>query len=235
MGKNWRRFLPFIILIVLVSIVYITNIHTALTLENLKKEQNTLTSFVKDYPLLSPLIFIGFYTLSVCLVIPDSVILTILGGMIFPFPLAVLYACLSETVGAILFFAIFYSAFSNSYTIRERPFLKKMRKKFLSHPAVYLLFLRLSHILPFWLINFSSAYFRVRYWTFIWTCLIGVAPLTYLLADAGHTISNVFKQAGPPSLADIFTTKMKILLILISLISFVPIIYKNLIKKGKKR
>jgi uncharacterized membrane protein YdjX (TVP38/TMEM64 family) len=233
--KKWIHILPFLILILIILIVYLTDFHKILSLQNLKKEQLRLFSFVLSHPLISPLIFISVYTISVSLVIPDSTILNLLGGMVFPVPLAIIYTCLSETLGALIFFTILRYLFNTPFKIKERPFFQKMRQKFLSHPSIYLLFLRLSHIIPFWLINASASYYKVRYWTFIWTCFVGVFPLAFLLAEAGHTISRVFAKPGIPLLGDIFTYKMKILLVLISLISFIPIAYKYIYTKIKKR
>lgn len=233
MNRHVRRFLPFFVLIVLVLILYVTNLHQAFTLENLQKEQHRLTSFVHDHPFTAPLLYIGIYIVSVCLIIPDSTILTLLAGMVFPLPLAVIYAVFSETVGASLFFFIFYSAFGKTLFQRERPFLNKMRKQFKRHGASYLLFLRISHVVPFWLTNLGAAYFRVRFWTFLWTCLIGVIPLTYVLADAGRSLSHAFASQEKISLDSIFTTQLKLSLLVMGLLAFVPILYKKFRKKRK--
>lgn len=192
MGKHLGRIIPVVLLITFILVIYLTDLHNFLTLDNLKKEQSRLIDFVAKNPFTSPLLYMGIYILSVIFVIPDSTILTILGGMVFPLPLAFLYALFSEVTGALIFFAIFHGAFGKTFIAREKPLIHKTRKELEKHPATYLLFVRLSHVIPFWFINLSAAYFRVRYWTFIWTCIIGVVPLTYLLAEAGHTISDVF-------------------------------------------
>jgi len=225
--KKIKHFIPFLILIVLIAVVYFSNIHHEFTLDNLRHYQQKLLEFVQRHPFLSPLIFVSFYIISVCLIIPDSTILTLLGGLVFPLPLAVLYAVFSETVGATIFFAIFHGIFGESLIQRERPFLNKMRKNFVKHNVSYLLFLRLSHILPFWLTNVCAAYFKVRYRTFIWTTLVGVIPLSYLLAEAGHSLSKIFATERSVTLADVFTTPMKTTLFLLGILALFPILYKR--------
>lgn len=233
MRKNILRFLPFALLVVLILIVYLTNVHQHLTLENLRKEESRLLDFVQAHPILSPFIFIAVYTISVVLIIPDSTILTLLGGLVFPLPLAIAYSVISETVGATIFFAIFHGAFSKIVFLRERPFIHKMRKKFDKHASTYLIFLRISHVIPYWLTNFSAAYFRVSYKTFIWTTFVGVIPIMYVLAYAGHSLSDVFAIDKKITISDVFTTQLKISLVLMSLLAFVPILYKKFIKKRK--
>lgn len=234
MNHHIKKFLPFIILIFFIIIIYFTNVHQELTLDNLRNKQVLLKNFVKEHPLLSPLIFIGIYIVSVCLVIPDSTILTLLSGLVFPLPLAIIYCIFAETIGAIIFFAIFRSAFGNTPPQKQRPLLNKMRKKFRDHAANYMLFLRLSHILPFWTINISAAYFKVSYKTFGWTTLLGVLPLTYILAEAGHNLSKLFAKNIHLSMRDIFDTEIKILLFLMGLLSLLPITLKYIIKYWKK-
>ncbi len=233
MSKNTKRLIPFVILVILILLVYVTNLHQEFTLDRMRHEHQRLTEFVQAHPTLSPLIFIGFYVASVCLVIPDSTILTLIGGLLFPFPLAIICTVFAETLGATIFFAIFQGVFGTSLIQRERPFLNKMRKQFKRHTVSYLLFLRLSHVFPFWLTNVCSAYFKVRYWTFIWTCLLGVLPLAYILTKAGQSLSDIFANGQPLALSDVFTPQMKFALIIIGLLALAPIVYKHFFKRNK--
>lgn len=233
MGRNIRRLIPFFVLIVLIAIVYLSNLHQELSLENIQRDQRWIESFVHDHPISSPLIYIGIYIVSVCLVIPDSTILTLLAGFIFPFPLAVLYAVFSETAGAVIFFWIFRGTFGESLIVRERPFLRKMRKGFKKNTISYLLFLRLSHIAPFWLTNIAAAYFKVKNSTFAWTTALGVLPLTYILADAGRGLSQFFAMGHTPKMSEIFDTQMKIALLFIGLLALIPIFFKKYRRKQR--
>lgn len=234
MYRHLKRLLPFFILILIMLIVYFTDFYHQFTLENLRHKQVALKAFVGKHPILSPLIFVGFYIVSVCLIIPDSTILMLFSGLVFPLPLALLYCVFSETVGAIIFFTIFRTAFGDDFFRKEKPFFNKMRKKFRDHSPSYLLFLRFSHIFPFWLINVIAAYFKVTYTTFIWTTIVGVLPLTYLLVEAGHNLSNLFAKNVHLSLADIFNTEIKILLFIVGLLALAPIAIKKLIQHWKK-
>jgi len=225
-----KHLIPLVILLLLILVVYITNLHRELSLGHIRQYQHALLDFVQAHPILSPLIYIGIYILSVCLVIPDSTILSIAGGLIFPLPLAILYIVFAETVGGTIFFAIVRNVFQD-FKI-EKPFLKKMRLKFRLHAVSYLLFLRFSHVLPFWLTNVCAGYFNVPYKTFIWTCLVGVIPLTVILVDAGHSLTAVLAKNQFLTLSDIFTPEIKFALFILGLLALTPIIYQNI--KNKK-
>lgn len=233
MHKNVKHLIPFAVLILLILIVYLTNLHHAFSLNRIQEEQGRLIHFVHSHPILSPLIFITIYIISVCLVIPDSTILSLVGGLVFPLPLAVIYIVFAETVGGTIFFGILREVFRTTLIKSERPFFKKMRLKFNKHSISYLMFLRLSHVFPFWLTNVCASYFSVSYKTFIWTCLIGVIPLTVILADAGHSLSVLFAQNRLLTLSDIFTTQVKFALLALGLIALFPIFYQNVIKRKK--
>lgn len=233
MKDHLRHLLPFSILVLLMLVVYFTNWHYALNLDTIWKAETRLTVFSSHYPLLTHLIFLGFYIISVCLVIPDSTLLTLLGGLLFPLPVAILYAVVAETVGAIVVFAIFKAAFTDRWLEKERPFFSKMRKGFQAHSASYLLFLRLSHICPFWLTNIGAAYLKIPYWTFSWTTLIGVIPLAAFLSEAGHNLSHTFAHNSHPTIADLFTTPMKLSLVGLGVLSLLPLVWKKYMHKKK--
>ena len=55
-------------------------------------------------PFLRPFTFIMLLILSVCFVVPDSIILGVIAGFLFPLPLAILYIISAETLGAWLYF-----------------------------------------------------------------------------------------------------------------------------------
>lgn len=231
MSKNVKRLIPFAILVILILIVYLSNVHHIFSIEWLQKERNTLTNYAKEHPFLSAIIYLGIYTASVVLVIPDSTILTLLGGIVFPHPEALILAVLSETMGSTIFFAIFFTTFRAPIMQKEHIFISSLRKKFEKNRISYLLFLRISHVIPFWLTNVAAAYFRVKYWTFVWTTFVGVIPFTYIIANAGHSLSKAFDENKVMTLADIFTFQVKLALLILGILALSPIVYKRYIHK----
>lgn len=108
-----------------------------------------------------------------------------------------------------------------------------MRKKFTEHDISYLLFLRFSHVLPFWLTNVCAAYFKISFKTFVWTCFVGVIPLSVILADAGHSLSVLFAENRYLTITDIFTPEIKFALLALGLLALLPIVYQNIRHRKK--
>jgi uncharacterized membrane protein YdjX (TVP38/TMEM64 family) len=227
MNRRIIALIPFVLILILILIFYLSGFYHKLNFDMIKNEHVKWKEFVSSHPLLAALYFIGIYVLSVIMVIPDSTILTLIAGFLFPLPLAITYSCLSETIGATLFFLATRLAYMETLGKRKGYLMHGMQVKFQANQVYYLLFLRFSHLLPFWLINFAAGIVHVRTRTFIWTTLIGVLPLTFFFAESGASLSKYFETHANFSLKGIFTTEAKITLILLGCIALLPIAYKK--------
>lgn len=234
MKRKILSILPFALILFFILIFYLTEGLHLFNFQMIQEEHLKWRTFVHENPLLSAFYFIGIYTLSVVLVIPDSTFLTLLAGFLFPMPLAIAYACISETVGATIFFLAVRLAYRETLGQRKKTMLNEMRIKIHDDQACYLLFLRFSHLLPFWLINVGAGVFHIRTVTFIWTTLIGVLPLTFFLVDGGESLSKYFETHAHFQFKEVFTTQLKIALIALGCFALLPILYKKL-KSNKSR
>jgi uncharacterized membrane protein YdjX (TVP38/TMEM64 family) len=225
--------LPFALILALILIFYLSGLYHKLNFNMIKDEHLKWKVFVDNHPFLSAFYFMGIYIISVVLVIPDSAILTLIGGFLFPLPLAVAYACIAETMGAVLFFLAARIAFAETIGKRKGYLMHGMETKFQANQVYYLLFFRLSHLLPFWVINLVAGVFRGRSGTFLWTTFVGVIPLTVVLAYSGASLSKYFETHTQFSLKDVFTPEIKIGLIALGCIALLPLAYKKFIEKKK--
>lgn len=218
--------MPCLLITVLMLGLYFFNFHSLLTLDNLRAKHQMITNYVTQHPYLTPILFILTYTVSVCLIIPDSTILTLFAGIVFPWPLALAYCLFSETVGAVLFFGA-TRLLSTTAMEPKDSLIGKLHRSFQENSVSYLLFLRLSHIIPFWLINFCAGYFRASWGTFIWTTVVGVLPLNCFLIEAGHNLATTFAIGAPFTISSLFTLQTKLALLLMGLTALLPILYKK--------
>lgn len=234
MTRKIIALLPLALILVLILIFYFSGLYHLFTFETIQQEHLKWKSYVQLHPLLSALYFMGIYIVSVLLIIPDATILALIGGFLFPMPLAIAYVCISETIGGTLFYLSARLAFSETLGKKKRKLLSGMERKFQEDQVSYLLFLRFSHLLPFWVINLGAGIFRVKIKTFIWTTLIGVLPLTYFLVEGGASLSMYLETHTHFTLKNIFTTELKISLIALGCIALLPIAYKKLKPNSKK-
>lgn len=228
--------IPCALILVLILIFYLTEGFHVLNFEVIQQKHLEWKSFVLKNPIESALIFMGVYILSVMLVIPDSTFLTLIGGFLFPLPLAVAYACFSETAGAAIFFWAVKLASAETLGKQRKPFFRKpflykFQEGFQANQASYLLFFRFSHLLPFWIINLGAGLFRAKTSTFIWTTLIGVLPLTFFLANGAQSFSKYFETHTHFRFNEIFTLQLKISLVALGCIALLPVLYNKFFRK----
>lgn len=229
--KKLIRYLPLAIIALFTLILFITGLHEHLSFEMLKDKQEALKTFAMEHPLIAPLIFIAVFVVSVCLLLPDALVLCLIAGFLFPKPIALLYVGFSEAVGSTLFFLAIYAAFGKDFGKKRDPLLNKIEKRLKENEASYLLFLRFSHLLPNWMISTASACLGVRLWTFFWTTFLGFLPLAFVFIETGKGLDKLFQEGGEVSLRSIFNTQVQVSLLALALFALLPI----LIKKWRKK
>ncbi len=224
-----RHLIPACLLLLLIFIVYLWTLHHPINLELIQAKKEELQSLANKTPFTFTCIFLGVYIVSVILVIPDSSLLSLAAGIVYPLPIAFAIVCFAETVGATLFFLII------RYTIQPHKLQQSLMgflpviKKYHQNPASYLLFFRFSHILPFWLINLLAASLKTGIKTYIWTAFLGVAPFAFLFVKAGQDFSKSLD--GTFSFHEILNTQTKLLLLALALFALVPILIRKIWKR----
>lgn len=211
---------------------YFSNFRKEITFENIQASHETWKAYAHLHPFLSALIFLSALTFSVCLVIPDTILLGILAGFLFPLPLAILYISAAETLGAYLFYEAIRLAFIPPLHKTKKSFIWTLEEKIQANQVSYLLFFRFTHLIPFWLINTAAACFEIRRSIFIWTTFVGVVPLAYVLAQGGAGLGTFFESNTHFSLGAIFNLKVKAALIALGILALIPILWKVFKRKS---
>jgi uncharacterized membrane protein YdjX (TVP38/TMEM64 family) len=142
-----------------------------------------------------------------------------------------LFISLSETVGALCFFFIVRYIFKEYFKKKEAKILHgDLSKGFKEHEIYYLLFLRFSHLLPFWLINVIGALFKTNPMRFIWTTFIGTLPLSFILTQAGRDLKKALISNESFSLQSIWDRPTELALVGIGLLALLPIVLKKYLR-----
>lgn len=233
MKKHILRYFPLAVLLLAVAAIFVTGLHHHFSFKSLREDHDTLKAFALNHPFITPLIFMGIFIASVFLILPNALFLCLVAGFLFPRPLAMLYSCIGETLGATIFFLVVYYAFRDDIAHKESPKWKKIEKKLKENAPSYLLFLRISHLIPYWMIAAASACFGVRLWTFVWTAFLGFLPLAFVFVTAGSGLDMLFKTQAKITMRGIFNPEVKIALIVLGVLSLAPIFLKRWKKHAK--
>lgn len=192
-------------LLVLIFLAYLA-FSRYLSLEQIKLHRAYLVGLAQQYPVLSVLIYIFIYALLVNLAIPEAGILTITGGLLFGAWKSTLYVTFAAMVGACMSFFII-RLYLRSYLEKYYGdhYFKAFNTAFTQHGVFYLLAMRLIPIFPFVMTNVLASLTNISFFTYFWTALVGILPITFIYSLAGEQLQTI----NSPS--DIFSTRMIIL------------------------
>lgn len=222
-----RRFLPLLILLLLVAAVFALGLDDYLSFEALAEHRAALLAFVAERPVLAPVLFCLAYMAAVALSIPGAVWLTLASGFLFGTLVGGLIAVIAATLGAIAVFLIARTAVGDLLKRKAGPWLARMERGFRENALSYLLLLRLVPIFPFWLVNIAPAFLGVPLGTYALATFVGIAPATMVYAGIGSGLGAVFEQGGRPDLGVILRPELILPLVGLGLLALLPIAYKR--------
>lgn len=146
------------------------------------------------------------YVALQCFSIPGTVFLSVLGGTVFGTPRGFALALSAATVGATCAFGL-SRALTNGVVAAWMPQrLAAFRAAFEAHRKTalwWLLFLRLTPVLPNWFINVASPIVGVPVETFVAATFFGVAPATYVCVRAGRMLHEIVSIRDAVTVADV--------------------------------
>jgi uncharacterized membrane protein YdjX (TVP38/TMEM64 family) len=221
-----RRLLPFLLLVLLAIVAWASGLGDYLGWEELARHQAALQALVAAWPVLAPLAYVALYTIFVALSLPQAVVLTITGGLLFGTLLGGALAVVGASIGATILFLLARTAFGDSLASRGGAFVQTVRAGLQRDGFNYLLAIRLIPVFPFWLVNLAAALGGMRLLPYAAATLIGVAPGTFVFASVGAGIGSVLAGGGRPDLSVILTLPVLGPLIGLALLSLLPVAWR---------
>lgn len=220
-----NKIILFSIFIVLIALIKYFDLDTYFTFENLKSQKEILGSYVKENYVLTIVIFILIYIISVAFIIPIATVLTLAGGFLFGSIEGTLFVNIGATIGA--GFAFLFARYIFGAKLQEKysAQLEKFNKELTENKYQYLFSLRFLPIFPFFLVNFLAGLTKVDFKTFIITTSLGIIPGSFVYTYAGSQLSSI------NAISDIFSKEILSAFLLLGFLTLLPIIIKKLKKK----
>jgi uncharacterized membrane protein YdjX (TVP38/TMEM64 family) len=232
---GWRRWLPLLLLLVALALVYGTGLHRQLSLETLRTQREALQGFVAARPLAAPLVFVLAYAGAVALSLPGGLFLTLAGGFLFGTLLGSVLSVTGATIGAVAIFLVARTALGSSLRDRAGPWLKRMEAGFREDAFSYLLVLRLIPLFPFWLVNLVPAVLGVRLPTFALATLIGIIPGSLVYTSVGNGLGAVLDHGGEPDIGLILKPQVLGPLLGLAALALLPVLYRRWKARPRQR
>lgn len=169
--------------------------------ETLLSHYDALANFIAAHRALAIASFAMLYIAIIALCLPGNVIMALLAGILFGGFTGGTIAVLSATLGGTLFFLAIRAGFAALLARRAPPRIATIAEGFRKDGFFYLLFLRLTPLFPFFIVNFAAAICGLRLPIFVAATLIGIAPVTFSYAFAAAGLEQFVAQQAQAFLA----------------------------------
>ncbi|TMW60784.1 hypothetical protein Poli38472_000826 [Pythium oligandrum] len=182
----------------------------------------------------------GFVLASFCIVyialqtfaIPGPIVLSILSGAIYPFWQAQALVAFCATTGASLCFMLSYflgrGVFNRLFSSMIASFKGKIVQN-QSNLFYYLLFLRITPLLPNWFVNIACPLVDVKFQYFFLATLIGLLPANFIHISTGATLNSAAGASGGNNALNFA------FLFVLQFVALLPTLFKGKIESYEKQ
>ncbi|KAG7387975.1 Transmembrane protein 41B [Phytophthora boehmeriae] len=163
--------------------------------------------------------------------IPGPIVLSILSGAMYPFLQAQLLVAFCATTGASLCFMLSYFLGRGVFSRLLAGMIGRFKEKIAQNQQnlfYYLLFLRITPLLPNWFVNIACPLVDVPFKYFFLATLIGLVPANFLHISTGATLNSAAGASGGSNAVNFAV------LFLLQFVALLPTLFKGKIEKYEK-
>lgn len=225
MKKNRGKIFFGLVFFTIIIVGYIFDFNKILSFDTIKATYQDIQILInKNYILYYSAFFI-LYIVVTAFALPISLIKTLLAGALFGFWPGLILVSFASSIGST--FCFLFSRYALRAYIQKRfsNYLEKINKGIETDGWLYLLFLRLSPIFPFFIINLVFGLTKMKTLEFYVVSQIGMFIATAIFVNAGVQISNL------NSLEEILSFKI---IASLTVIGLFPLLVKYIYKMIKK-
>ena len=192
---NLRRRWPALLLLLAgLCLLLAMPLYDSAVLIFLNNHLGKFAKIVERHRLLALLGYAAVYVSSVAVSFPGAILLTLIGGFGFGAIIGGFTAAVAATLGGLCAF-LAARALCRDWSHKIGGFdLSSPIAGLRRDAAAYLIFLRLTPVFPFWLVNIAAAIAGVPPRTFLWTTFFGVMPGGFAFAAAGEALAGLLQS-----------------------------------------
>ncbi|MAI40939.1 MAG: dihydrolipoyl dehydrogenase [Gammaproteobacteria bacterium] len=218
--KN-KRLLSTVLVFLLVILLLVSDLNQYFSLERIQSEQVHIENFVADRPLFAAGIYFIIYVFLAAFAFPGALVITVLGGALFGFWVALALVSFASTIGATLSMLLARFILRDLIQERYRNELKGLNEGIEREGGMYLFALRLVPIIPFFLINLVMGLTKIKVTTFFLVSQIGMLAGTAVYVNAGKQLSQI------TNLSDVVSLEIVLAFLLVGMI---PLLSKKMLE-----
>jgi uncharacterized membrane protein YdjX (TVP38/TMEM64 family) len=226
-----------------VAYVFVSGSYRMISYEVLLQNYEILARFVAEQGFVAILMFGAIYASAVALSVPCALVMTLTAGVLFGTWVGAGVALIGSSLGACVLFLIARTTIGRALALRAGPAVARLTSGFRKDAFNYLLMLRLTPIIPFWIVNLAPALIGVRFGTFAAATFIGMTPTTLAIASAAAGLSGVVKaqaaelrtcrESGAANCtanfdpSSLLSTQTALALVFLATLSLVPVLVRR--------
>ena len=224
MKRNTGKIFFGLVFFAIITISYFADLSDIISFEIIKNTYQDIKLLVAKNYYFYFIIFFIIYVVVTAFALPISLLKTLLAGALFGFWPGLILVSFASSIGST--FCFLFSRFALRAYVQKRfnNYLEKINKGIEEDGWLYLLFLRLSPVFPFFIINLVFGLTKMKTFQFYLVSQVGMFIGTAIFVNAGAQIGSI------NSIEEILTTKI---IISLTLIGIFPLIIKYLYKKFK--
>ena len=225
MKKNRGKIFFGLVFFLIIITGYLIDLDKVLSFSMIKNTYQDIQTLVNKNYTFYFLIFFILYVIVTAFALPISLLKTLLAGALFGFWPGLILVSFASSIGSTFCFLFSRYALRNYTQVKFGKYLEKVNKGVEQDGWLYLLFLRLSPIFPFFIINLVFGLTKMRAIEFYLVSQVGMFVGTAIFVNAGVQIGNL------NSIEEILTLKV---IMSLTLIGIFPLLIKFIYKKLKK-
>ena len=224
MKKNTGKIFFGLVFFAIITISYFADLSDIISFEIIKNTYQDIKLLVAKNYYFYFIVFFIIYVVVTAFALPISLLKTLLAGALFGFWPGLILVSFASSIGST--FCFLFSRFALRAYVQKRfnNYLEKINKGIEEDGWLYLLFLRLSPVFPFFIINLVFGLTKMKTFQFYLVSQVGMFIGTAIFVNAGAQIGSI------NSIEEILTAKI---IISLTLIGIFPLMIKYLYKKFK--
>jgi uncharacterized membrane protein YdjX (TVP38/TMEM64 family) len=199
-----------------------------LSLDAIKLQRDALLSFTEAHYAQALVIAFCAYVAATSFGIPSGTLFALLLGFLFGRWVATGLIVIGGTIGASLLFVTVRYLFADAIRRRFGSRAKRIEDGFTRNAFSWMLFLRLTPMVPYFLVNLIPTVTGIRLRTYALATLIGIIPVTFVFTNLGQTLGRI------ESTRDLLSPETLTALALLGVLALIPVVlrYSAYVRRG---
>eukprot|EP01028_Stygiella_incarcerata_P004762 TRINITY_DN206_c0_g1_i1.p1 TRINITY_DN206_c0_g1~~TRINITY_DN206_c0_g1_i1.p1 ORF type:complete len:256 (+),score=38.29 TRINITY_DN206_c0_g1_i1:256-1023(+) len=224
--RSKRKFFLLVLYISIVLFLFFSDFRNLFTLDSLRTHYRKIRAYADENPIKATGLYMGSFIFCTAFAIPSALVFTIVAGLLFPQPLATLWASSGVTMGTMVLYVFCVGVLKEFLREKAMRYLSSAREQFNESAIAFLLFIRIVPGFPMFVTNLLPSVFDVHPWTYCWTTFVGILPAQYVFSKAGGGLHKAL-MSNEPIMSAIFNSETNFALLLLVVLSLIPLAIKR--------